>query len=126
MKTPCTTPGCVACGHFEGDVCPGSDSDEEMHHCVHCGELTWEDKALTCDNCGAYWCLHGWQNTFIFPECEHFEEKLEHVCHSCFVSNPKWWCVDDSCGCNCKIAEIRLEYDKFIRNCDEKKALGAL
>lgn len=114
MPTPCSHEGCAGMGHFEGDVCPGSDDEDEMQHCVHCGELIWEDKGLHCENCGAYWCQIGWQNTFIFPDCQNDTMEHESVCADCFISTSKWHCNDASCNCDQKLEKVQAEYQKFI------------
>ena len=111
MPKPCKRLHCAAEGHFEGDQCPGSD--DEMHHCVDCGALAWEDKGNNCALCGAYWCVD-WQNTFIFSHCKQVElDGEEGICSECFLEGPEFWCDDPKCDCNCKREKVERTYLDF-------------
>lgn len=115
MKTPCSKTGCAGRGYIEGDSCPGSDDDSEFgkHHCVHCGELEWVNKGSYCGMCNAYWCVD-YQDTFINMDCKSITENYELICSNCFISNQKFWCMDDACLCSCKIEKVKQEYQEFI------------
>ena len=110
MPKPCKRAQCAGEGHFEGEQCPGSD--DEMHHCVDCGALAWEDKGLHCALCGAYWCID-WQHTFVFPDCEQVDLADEGICSECFLGNAKLWCNDEKCKCQCKRDEVQRTYSEF-------------
>lgn len=63
----CDYPNCANKGTFEGEQCPGSDDENEHHHCVDCGQLWWENKGWYCFKCEDYWCPD-WQHTFKSPD----------------------------------------------------------
>jgi len=111
----CGKAGCAGLT-FADPKCDGSDDEEGMHHCVHCGELVWEDKGARCDRCGDYWCQGGWQNTFVFLDCECAEEEAdeEMLCVDCFLAAPTLWCEDEACDCAQKQARVRKSYGKYL------------
>lgn len=90
----CEYSDCANEGTFAGDECPGSD--DESHHCVDCGQLWWDEKGLSCDLCGDYWCVD-WQHCFVILDgCEssvHNVEEVaypEAVCSKCFLENDQF------------------------------------
>jgi hypothetical protein len=110
----CGKAGCAGLT-FGTPKCDGSDNDEEMHHCVHCGELVWEEKGAYCERCGDYWCQGGWQHTFVFPECDSAAKADEEMmCVKCFLAAPELWCADDKCDCKQKQSIVQTMYDKFL------------
>jgi hypothetical protein len=115
-KKPCNKEGCAGYGTFEGYECPGSD--DEDHHCVHCGELWWDDKGENCELCGDYWCPVGWQHTFIFLDsCEH-NPNLEDIsanliCNKCFSGDPKLHC--DELDCDLNSIKVAKNYARLIK-----------
>lgn len=96
---------CAGRGCFEGEECPGSDDEEELHHCGICHWLTWDDKIVICDKCSLKACNHCWQNSYILlgycDECE-YDEGLEHLCYECFMSIKNLWCSNKDCKCKQK------------------------
>lgn len=112
-RKPCTRRGCIATGHFDGRECPGSDDEEEMHHCNDCGSLCWENKGSRCERCLKYWCVD-WQHLFIFLDCDHVECTEEGLCAECFLVDPSLWCTDSGCLCSYKEAEVRKTYEEFL------------
>ena len=112
----CTKKGCAGLT-FGEPGCEGSDDEQGMYHCVHCGVLEWVDKGNACDRCGAYWCTYGWQTTFIYPDCENVETDIggdEGICTDCFLAKPELWCTDDACDCDQKESKVRATYGKFL------------
>ena len=117
---------CANKGCFEGEICPGSDSEEEMHHCVLCFWLTWDAKSLSCDACGRVHCPNCWQNTFVnMGDCENeethcFDSEVvslynpdrEWVCALCFLSTKEWWCADKKCLCPQKELCVASRWEK--------------
>lgn len=96
----CKKPKCTRSGMYsDDDVC--RESGDEVHHCVECGGLSWENKGNNCEKCGAYWCID-WQQTFINgDECDRSEirDALPDgmICPQCYFDNPKFHCPDRDC-----------------------------
>jgi hypothetical protein len=115
-KKTCGKTGCAGSGTFEGDECPGSDSED--HHCVHCGALWWTDKGCSCDLCGDYWCPLGWQNTFVHLDmCEHNdsleEYSIDKMCYSCFIKDTRIHCPEE---CQLNLGTVQNNYKAFIES----------
>lgn len=56
---------------FVKDECEGSindGDDQDLHHCVNCGWLSWVCKGLSCDRCDDYYCACCYQSTFTIQE----------------------------------------------------------
>ena len=105
---------CANKGCFEG-TCPGSDTEEEVHHCVLCGWLTWDAKSLHCDACNKICCPNCWQNTFVsMTECETVELPYEWICSTCFLIDKEMWCKDEKCSCPQKVEHIRASWKKHL------------
>lgn len=52
------------------DDCELETFSDDVHHCVDCREKCWDDRMLTCDCCGDWWCSD-WQSAFVgLEECE--------------------------------------------------------
>lgn len=112
----CDNVDCANKGCFEGDTCPGSE--EELHHCVLCGWLTWDGKSNICDKCVEVHCPCCWQNTFVYmDECEEIEQGgYEWICTPCFRANETLWCTSSDCPCSQKIDIVNSNYEKILKN----------
>jgi hypothetical protein len=128
MSRACESEICAARGTFSSDEdCPGSDDDN--HHCVDCGELWWDDKGNYCASCSDYWCP-GWQNTFIFLDCQSGEEASfaddDGICPKCFLSNEKLWCKNADCKCSQKHEKVLRKWEEWRQHGSESGELVLL
>jgi hypothetical protein len=107
----CSYPNCAGKGfQVEDSLCPGSDSEEEGHHCSLCGWMCWDPKSLICDECRSNYCGCCWQHTFVWIDCEDLSEVVdtyEYLCTPCFFSSPRLWCENTDCDCSQKIDQVR-------------------
>lgn len=120
----CEFVNCAKKGCFEGDECPGSDNEEEVHHCELCGWLCWDAKSMRCDICHLNACAHCWQHSFVLlDECDEYEieEAWEAVCFRCFMNNKVLWCTNDECSCSQKREKVQKEWDELQRYLKEQE-----
>jgi len=117
----CDEPICVGGGCFEGEECPGSDDEEELHHCGICYWLTRDDKILVCDKCGLKACNHCWQHGYILlggcDECE-YDTGWESLCYEYFMSIEALWCPNNDCECDQKPEKKTRDWNalqKYLR-----------
>jgi len=103
-----------------GDECPGSDDD--THHCVDCGGLSWDDKGKNCSICDAYWCV-SWEWMFVHKLCKHKRDKIDleedPICLQCYFSDPAYQCKIKECSQN-------LDYytQKWIKHGESLISIG--
>lgn len=120
MPSECMNELCVNKGTFEGEECPGSD--DENHHCVHCGELWWIDKTYCCGICEGVWCP-SWQHEFVWMNCPYNTNYYdifsigtdEGICPECFMKHKELHCTNpEKCSCG-------QNYNEF---CRKREKLG--
>lgn len=89
---------------FVKDECEGSidDKDEQnVHHCVNCGWMSWVCKGLSCDLCNDYYCACCYQHSFTMSEhCAEIDEEEskyddKSLCAFCAVAHIA--CDHDTC-----------------------------